>query len=52
MKRLIDKDELLDEINSEIQHFEVKDEADQAFLNGVMAVRRMLKLMPTQEVKE
>ena len=52
MKRLIDKDALLDDINFEIQHFEVKDEVDQAFLNGVMAVRRIVKFMPAQEVDE
>lgn len=49
MARLIDKDALLEEIRDAINDFIVNDENDQAFLEGVMACRRIVKFM--EEVK-
>lgn len=41
--KLIDKDELLADIEEAIRDFIPKDEEDRAFLAGVMAVRRIVK---------
>lgn len=43
MKRLIDKDALLADLDEAIREFIPKNENDQAFLEGVIAARRIVK---------
>ena len=48
--RLVDKDALLEELKIAIDEFTVENTTDQAFLEGVVAARRIVKFM--EEVKE
>ncbi len=48
--RLIDKDALLKLLDETINDFKVKDESDQAFLEGVVATRRIIRY--TEEVND
>lgn len=50
MKRLIDKDALLADLDEAIREFIPKTENDQAFLEGVVAARRIVKF--TEEAKD
>lgn len=41
--KLVDKDQLIKEIDEAIKDFVPKNEGDQAFLEGVIATRRIVK---------
>ena len=48
--RLIDKDALLKLIDETIKGFKVKDESDRAFLEGAIAVKRIIRF--AEEVED